>query len=397
MDKLRVGIFSDAYYPQIDGVISVVDNYATCLVKLGCEVTVFAPASRKKGYVDDKPYTVIRSKTLKAPWLEYDLPLPKRDKALMNYIKTHDFDIVHIHSPASLGKLGLNYAKQHKVPSIITMHSQFKRDFLRQTKSHILSAILLKSIMKVFNGADHAWAVNKAVAEVFKGYGYKGEPTVVHNATNMLPVEDVENARKLINEKYNIDDDTEFFLYVGRINVVKNLKFLLNAIKLYREYGRKFKLVLIGSGQDYKKITKYAHKLNLDDVVEFTGSIYDKDLIAKHYARADLFCFPSLYDCSSIVQIEAASQHTPTLFLGEAVTASTVTDGVNGYFSDNSPEAFSKKLDDIMTDKVKLKEISDNAYNDLYITWDKLMVKVLDDYKNIIEDYKNKLTVDTVK
>ena len=137
--------------------------------------------------------------------------------------------------------------------------------------------------------------------------------------------------------------------------------------------------------------------MKLNDVVEFTGAIYDKKLIAKYYSRADLFCFPSLYDCSSIVQIEAASQHTPTVFLRNAVTASTVTDNVNGYFADNSPEAFSEKLNEIMTDKVKLKKISDNAFNDIYITWDKLMVKVLEEYKRIIEEYKIKHTVNTVK
>ncbi len=397
MDKLKIGIFCDAYYPQIDGVISVVDNYATRLTELDCDVTVFAPESRKHNYVDDKIYKVVRCKTFKLPFLEYDLPTPKKDKAFMKYIAEHDFDIIHLHSPFSLGKLSSQIANKRKIPSIITMHSQFKRDFLRQTHSRIITKCMLDTIMKVFNRVDYAWAVNKDVAEVFKGYGYKGEPIIVHNATDMLPVEDVDAARLLINEKHNIDDDTEFFLYVGRINIVKNLKFLLNAIKLYKNYGRKFKLVLIGSGQDYKIITKYANKLKLNDVVEFTGAIYDKKLIAKYYSRADLFCFPSLYDCSSIVQIEAASQHTPTVFLRNAVTASTVTDNVNGYFADNSPEAFSEKLNEIMTDKVKLKKISDNAFNDIYITWDKLMVKVLEGYKRIIEEYKIKHTVNTVK
>ena len=51
--------------------------------------------------------------------------------------------------------------------------------------------------------------------------------------------------------------------------------------------------------------------------------------------RADLFLFPSLYDASSIVQIEAASQHTPTLFLKEAATTATVTNNVNGFLEEN--------------------------------------------------------------
>ena len=38
--------------------------------------------------------------------------------------------------------------------------------------------------------------------------------------------------------------------------------------------------------------------------------VKDRELLASIYARADLFLFPSLYDASSIVQIEAALQKT---------------------------------------------------------------------------------------
>ena len=58
------------------------------------------------------------------------------------------------------------------------------------------------------------------------------------------------------------------------------------------------------------------------------GKVTDRTLLSYYYARADLFLFPSLYDASSIVQIEAASQKTPTVFLEGAVTANTVENNI---------------------------------------------------------------------
>ena len=47
----------------------------------------------------------------------------------------------------------------------------------------------------------------------------------------------------------------------------------------------------------------------------------DRELLSYYYNRADIMLFPSIYDSSSIVQIEAASQKTPAVFLKNTATA----------------------------------------------------------------------------
>ena len=56
---MKIGIFVDVFYPMIDGVIKVVDNYATRLSKVA-DVTVFCPKSSDESYKDDFPYKVVR-------------------------------------------------------------------------------------------------------------------------------------------------------------------------------------------------------------------------------------------------------------------------------------------------------------------------------------------------
>ena len=45
--RLKVGLFIDTFFPMVDGVVVVVDNYARKLSAY-CDVVVFAPVGRKK-------------------------------------------------------------------------------------------------------------------------------------------------------------------------------------------------------------------------------------------------------------------------------------------------------------------------------------------------------------
>ena len=96
--------------------------------------------------------------------------------------------------------------------------------------------------------------------------------------------------------------------------------------------------------------------------------------------------FPSLYDCSSLVQIEAASQGTPTLFLEGASTGATVTAEKNGYFSENDVEAYANKIIEIFSDENKYKEVCKGAIEDLYTHWEKHVEQAFNEYKKFIEN-----------
>jgi glycosyltransferase involved in cell wall biosynthesis len=126
----------------------------------------------------------------------------------------------------------------------------------------------------------------------------------------------------------------------------------------------------------------------MKDNIILCGKVTDKELLAAHYCRADLFLFPSLYDASSIVQIEAASQSTPTIFLKGAATAATITDNVNGFLADNSVEAYADKIIEVLKNRKLYEEASQNAYKDLYKNWDMVIEEVYKKYCNLIKKKK---------
>ena len=77
--KLNIGLFIDSWFPMVDGVINVVDNYAKRLNKLA-NVTVFAPKARGEYDPSGLSYNLVQCKSAKVFFLDYDLPLPQFDK-----------------------------------------------------------------------------------------------------------------------------------------------------------------------------------------------------------------------------------------------------------------------------------------------------------------------------
>ena len=396
--KITVGLFIDVFYPMTDGVVMVVDNYAKRLAKM-CNVIVFCPRYIGEDYDDTIfNYKVVRCRSLKVPFLDYSLPVPKMDSGFQNSLNDYHLDIVHIHSPFSIGEAGIKYAKKNKIPIIGTMHSQFWQDFKRAVKTDTLANTLTKTVIRTFNKCDECWAVNSEVARIFhEDYGYKKLPKVMNNATEMKPVKDFQKACNLINEKYHLKNE-KVFIFVGRINALKNIFFIVNALKIVSEKKKdlNFKMFFIGCGQDEEDLKKLIIENGLEDKIMLVGKISDRKLLASFYARSDLFLFPSLYDSSSIVQIEAASQKTPVLFIEGAATTATVTNNVNGFIAPNDTLAYANEIINIMNNQNLLKEVSENAYRDLYKNWDDKINEVYDKYLKIISkkkaDSKKKLS-----
>jgi len=391
-EKITIGLFIDSFFPMVDGVCMVVDNYAKRLINYA-NVIVFAPDCSNGKFDDSKfPYQVVRCKSLKAPIIDYSMPLPDVDRKFMKELEKYQLDVVHIHSPFMLGEKGIKYARKHHVPVIGTMHTQFKQDFRRAVKSEKLATYLNNKIINVFNRCDECWAVNSEVARIFyEDYHYRTMPKVMNNATGMMPVENSKNACDLINRIHGIDEKEKVFLFVGRINNLKNVFFIADSLKILKDMNTNFnfKMLFVGTGQDEEELKRIIKNNEMEKEIIMCGKVTDRKLLAAYYARADLFLFPSLYDASSIVQIEAASQKTPCLFLEGAATAATIEDNKNGYLSKNDLQEYANNIVKIMDNEKQYHWVCENCLKDLYKNWDDAIKEVYERYVQLIKQKKN--------
>ena len=246
---------------------------------------------------------------------------------------------------------------------------------------------MLKKVMGVFNKCDEFYSVSPASSQVFLRYGAKHLPLVFGNGTEMTPVEDREAAIASVNERLGIPEDMPVFIFVGRITLLKNVPVLVDALAKLSD--KRFKMIFVGDGGDMPALKKRVAQSGLDDNVIYLGKVTDREYIKALFCRAKLFLFPSMYDTNSLVQNEAASQSTPTLFLEGAVTASGVTDGVNGFTAPATPSRYAAKIESILADDELYEKVSAGAKRDIYRTWDDAVEELKSEYRRLIDDKKN--------
>lgn len=379
---MTIGLFIDTFYPMIDGVVTVVDNYARILSKK-CDVVVFAPET---GIYDDSklPYKVVRCKSIKLPKLDYSLPLPKIDRKFLKELEKYKLDIVHIHSPATIGRLGVEYAKKNNIPLFGTIHSQFYKDFYRATKNKLLSKKLTDNTMKVFEKCDVCYTVNEGMRDVLMNeYGFKKKLKLARNATDWNIVQNIDKSKDKIRKMYDIKNEY-IFLFVGRINKLKNIFLILDSLNYIKDKIN-YKMLFVGDGQDKRELSLKIKEYGLSDRIILCGKCSDRDLLRDYYASSDLFLFPSLYDASSVVQVEAASQKCPGLFIRGSATSSNIKDNHNGFLSSNDYKEYGNKIIEIINNK-KYISVRDNVYKEIYCTWDSEVNKVYKEYLKLMEE-----------
>jgi len=387
---LKVAELMDSYYPNIDGPTNVVTYYAKNIDSTeGCECKVIVPKAEKKlKYVDCQPFEVIRCKSMKVTKYGYCMGFPGFDGPFNKKVDAENFDIFHAHSPFIMGRYALKLGRRHKKPVVATLHTKFKEDFDRMFHGFKpLTWFMMKYIMKCFNKADSVWTVNDASRQVLRDYGYKGDIVVVRNGTDLKYPANAEELIKRVNEIHGLEGVENVMIFVGRIVTYKNLGMMFEALKLVKEKTPNFKMLIVGTGPDMEMFRKKVDELGLSEQVIFVGRVSDRELLQGYYLRSDLFLFPSTYDTSSLVPIEAAAHKLPVLLIKDSCTAENIKDNFNGFLAEDNPEAFSEKILEIFANSTLMKEVGEEAHRSVYRTWEMVSEEVMEKYREIIAKY----------
>ena len=269
-ENLEIIEFCDNFFPQIDGVVRVVDNCAKHLNQMGsCEVVVPQYKDENKTIDSKLSYKVSRKKTKLITFNKFLIPLPKKDKELTKRIMNSNADIFHVHSPFFIGHYALKLARKKDIPIVATFHSQFKEDVMAQTHSKLITKFVVNYIIRFFNKCDEVWAPSKKTAETLHSYGYKKDVFVMENGTNFKYPENTEELKQNAIKTFNISDNSKNLLYVGQLRYVKNLKLVLKVVKELVSIDPTYNMYFVGEGLDEQDMRSFVKKNNLDNNVHF--------------------------------------------------------------------------------------------------------------------------------
>lgn len=367
--RLKIGLFIDNFYPAIDGVVIAVDNIARELSENN-DVVVVAPYMGDNSKDLDHHYTIKRVGSIPMPVGEYRIVTHKFgfSNSFKELVK-ENFDIIHIHSPFNIGKLGLKVAKELNIPCICTVHTRFDYEIKRFTKNEYIVKLIMKGLMNVFNACDKCIVVNEFLEEELHEFGYKKKSITIYNGTDLVPIKDKEKAISFVNKLHNFKKDETVLLFVGRLIDIKNIFFIADVLKKLKEDNFKFKMVFVGTGPDENKLKRIISNYKLNDVVYFTGKVTDRNYLSALYLRSNLLLFPSLMDTSSLVRIEAAVNETPGLFITDSLVGKMIKDDYNGFNSKMDVSTYEKRIIEVISDKKLLTKVSKNARKTLGISW----------------------------
>lgn len=377
--RIFSGQFNDSYFPVIDGVVNVTKNYALHLERLHGNCVIAAPDYPEADKADND--RIIRCTSFAIPGKPpYRYALPFSDYNFRKAIQSLKFDILHAHSPFSIGKYALWLSGKKGIPIVATFHSKYYDDILQETGIEKVARIWTNRIVKFYNKTDQVWTVNEASKKTLMEYGYKGSIEVVRNAVD---TEFLEEASVLSNNKRK--SPVPVFLFVGQLVWQKNLKMLLDALSIVKSKGHSFKLIVIGKGNAELQIKDYAAKLNLSGNIVYKGSVKDRKKLAYLYSQADLFLFPSVYDNAPLVVMEAAALKCPSLVISGSNASEGIYNNINGFLSKNHPLSYSETIIDIMYNSNLLIEAGVHASETLCRSWDNVMDEVSLRYCELIK------------
>ena len=383
--KKTIVYFIDSFYPVIDGVVSVLDNYAVQMQKY-YNVVICAPKHKQTCFKTDK-YFVLQSDSMFVKKQGYDLGFPQFDVEFQKYISLLKIDLIHIQSPFNMGNFGLMLAKRRKIPCLITFHSQFKQNFYNAVKNEIIAQWLTKILLFNYQKATTVVTMNTFARKVLREYGLKKQVEIIPNATSLIRKEfDKEFEEKII-QKHKINKDKFNLIFVGRFVEVKNVYFIIDVLKELFKRNKNFNFIFLGYGPEEAKMKKLIKEAGMNDYVKFTGKIDSPDEKAVLIKNSDLLFFPSIYDTDGIVKIECACYDVPTLTIEDTGVASNIVDNKNGFIEKYDLEAFVKRIDWLSKNVDFVKNIGKNANLDLYITWEQVCERLKDLYEKVLKTH----------
>lgn len=340
---LRIGIFSDSYKPYVGGVVRSIETFSKELKKLGHEVYIFAP--NYPGIPDEKD--VFRFPSIPSTYKGFYLGLPF-SRRLNDFLASHPLDIVHVHSPFILGRLGARVAKRLGVPLVFTYHTLYDQythyvPFLRGLSKEITR----KVAVDFCNRCDLVITPTEIIGKHIQGMGVKTNIRWLPTGIDLTEFNN--NDRTWLKLSLGLEPDAPVLLYVGRIAKEKNITFLIDVFTLIVREHSKVNLVLVGEGPESKNLKKYAAELQLADRIHFTGKLLRPALV-NAYCGADIFVFGSVTETQGIVIAEAKAAGLPVVAVNAFGVSNMVADGEDGYLLEMDPQAFTRQILNLLRD-----------------------------------------------
>jgi len=376
---MKIALFTDTL-GDLNGVSRFIQDMGELAAINDVELHIITSTSKS---LPDKSYIHNLSYRFRMPmpfYQELDLVWPNK-KSIVNALNEIQPDVVHISTPGPFGWLAKNAALEHDYPLIGTYHTDFPAYLYDLSgwqwvkhKTDAVMAKFYKPFIHIFSRSENYLEVMTSDIEVDYDRASRLFP-----GTNLQTFNPRHNNPDIWHH-YGLSNQRLKVLYVGRINVEKNIPFLVELWQRFCDLNPDIKadLVMVGEG----RYRKWADKLRPHHAY-FLGPV-EGDNLSQVYASSDLFVFPSITDTLGQVVMEAQASGLGCLVsdIGGPQTL-VIEDETGKIIKANDHNAWIDILSSVLTDDELRQEWSSNSRQHIE------QYNIVDSFNHFIEIHNN--------
>lgn len=358
--SLRIGLFTDTYAPQVNGVSISLQLVSEGLKNRGHQVTIFAP--RFPGYKDSSESNVMRLPSLKylnnPPIYVAVLGTPRSTWSLTR----RHFDVLHAHSPLSVGLLAYLTASTKRLPLIYTYHTSIT-DYTHYVK-FIGGTSVLKYAAGWFSSAstnlgDQIVVPSPKFQRLLLEQKVNRPINVIPNGIDLTSFKAAKNAASLRN-RLGIKSDAPILLTVGRMDPEKRLDFIVDAFELLSKRIPNAHLVFAGDGSARAGLETKVDGTSVKDRIHFLGMVNRAEL-PDIFHDATVFLSASTTEVHPISVIEAIASGKPLVAVADEAFEGMIENDLNGYTVPLNLQTFADTVADLLADREKLERFGKHS------------------------------------
>jgi glycosyltransferase involved in cell wall biosynthesis len=349
-------MFTDAYWPRVNGVTVSVDSFSRALIKAGHEVLIICSSYPEEYNLPVSPVGTERReddpKIVRVPstpaFVTKEDRIAKFHKWFWVFKQVELFNpgVIHINTEFMIAEFGFLYAMAHNLPAIYTFHTMWEEygpNYFPMFPPFLVRFVIRGVLKNILRRSYRVIVPTPQIDTVVHKYRPKAEtfllPTGIDPAFFEYDKAESQAFREWLENSHPEIKGKRILLFAGRVVREKNLGFLLGILPDILAKHPDVILLIAGNGPDLEYFQEEAAAAGLSESCIFTGYMERRGL-ALMYGISEIFVFPSLTDTQGLVTLEAMISGVPVVAIGALGTLMVMGGDNGGFMVKNDPAEF---------------------------------------------------------
>ena len=338
---MKIGLFTDTFYPEINGVATSCLTLERELTRRGHEVHVFAPKCKgweenqreRIHYIASAPFVALKDRNFAFP-----TPITSWEAVKL------DFDVVHTNSEFVMGAFGRHVAHSNGSALVHTYHTVWE-DYTYYVTHGVADEAARKIARKYSqwwcDRFDRVITPTEKTLSLLHKYGVTTPIDVIPSGMDIArfapgrrSAQEIAAAR----EACGVHPGERVLLNIGRIAREKNLERVMRVFPALHERHPDVRFVIVGEGPQREYLGEMAAQLGVADAVSLPGPKPWEE-IDLYYAIGDVFASASRSETQGLTYVEAMASGLCVCAVNDDCLNGVIEDGVCGILTQDSDEA----------------------------------------------------------